>query len=174
MVRIVPHGGDDAALPPGVTIEHPITRCTMASPDTPATRAPNALPVPASLQAAARAARARGEPLVVMVTLAGCAFCDMVRNQHLLPMWRRGDIHAVQIDMLDRRTPLLDLRGQSTTGYDLARARRIGVAPTLLFVDDRGRELAERLEGMGVPDFYGPYLEQRLAYARARLRDGAG
>ncbi|MEW6695329.1 MAG: thioredoxin fold domain-containing protein [Pseudomonadota bacterium] len=173
MARIVPHGAA-TTLPCGATAQHPTIFCTMASPDTPASRMPNALPVPASLQAAAQAARARGEPLVVMVTLAGCAFCDIVRNSHLLPMLRRGEVQAVQIDMLDRRTPLLDWRGQTTTGYELARAWRIGVAPTLLFVDDRGRELAERLEGMGVPDFYGPYLEQRLAHARARLRQAAG
>ncbi|MDM7457263.1 MAG: hypothetical protein P3W97_008460 [Tepidimonas sp.] len=131
---------------------------------------PPALPVPESLQAAARAAAARQEPLVVMVTLAGCAFCDVVRNHYLGPMLQRGEIHAVQIDMLDRRTPLLDLQGRTTTGYDQARAWRVRVAPTVLFVDERGRELAERLEGLGVADFYGPYLEARLSSARAQLR----
>lgn len=133
-------------------------------------RTHSALPVPASLQTAAQAARARGEPLVVMVTLAGCTFCDIVRNNYLLPMLRRGEVQAVQIDMLDRKTPLLDLGGQSTTAYAQARAWRISMAPTLLFVDDRGRELVERMEGMGLVDYYGPYLDARLADARARLR----
>ena len=32
-----------------------------------------------------------------------------------------------------------------------------------------GRELAERLEGIGVADFYGPYLDERLRTARAQL-----
>lgn len=137
---------------------------------TASSRAHAALPVPASLQTAAQAARTRNEPLVVMVTLAGCTFCDIVRNSHLLPMLRRGEVQAVQIDMLDRTTPLLDLSGQPTTGYAQARAWRISMAPTLLFVDDRGRELTERMEGMGLADYYGPYLDARLAEARARLR----
>lgn len=129
----------------------------------------HALPVPSSLPAAAQAARTRGEPLVVMVTLAGCAFCDVVRQHHLGPMLQRGEVVAVQVDMRDRRTPLIDFQGRATTGYELARAWRVRVAPTLLFLDERGRELAERLEGMGVADFYGPYLEERLRTARAVL-----
>lgn len=128
------------------------------------------LPVPASLPEYARAATARGEPLVVMVTLAGCAFCEVVRGHYLEPMLQRGEVVAVQLDMRDRRTPVQDWQGRPSTGYELARAWRVRVAPTLLFVDERGRELAERLEGMGVADFYGPYLEQRLAQARAQLR----
>ncbi|MFN3610723.1 thioredoxin family protein [Tepidimonas sp.] len=141
----------------------------MSTPATTAPRPAAALPVPASLQTAAQTAVARKEPLVVMVTLAGCAFCEVVRNHYLGPMLQRGDIHAVQIDMLDRRTPLLDLQGRSTTGYDQARAWRVRVAPTVLFLDERGRELAERLEGIGVADFYGPYLDERLRTARAQL-----
>ncbi|WP_334154866.1 thioredoxin family protein, partial [Tepidimonas sp.] len=132
-------------------------------------RPPAPLPVPASLQTVAQAAVAQKEPLVVMVTLAGCAFCEVVRNHYLGPMLRRGEIHAVQIDMLDRRAPLLDLQGRSTTGYDQARAWRVRVAPTVLFLDEHGRELAERLEGIGVADFYGPYLDERLRTARAQL-----
>lgn len=141
----------------------------MSTPVSAPPRPPAALPVPASLQTAAQAARAQGEPLVVMVTLAGCAFCEVVRNHYLGPMLRRGEVQAVQIDMLDRRTPLLDLQGRPTSGYEQARAWRVRVAPTVLFLDERGRELAERLEGIGVADFYGPYLDERLQTARAQL-----
>lgn len=141
----------------------------MSTPAAAPARPPAPLPVPASLQAVAQAAVAQKEPLVVMVTLAGCAFCEVVRNHYLGPMLQRGEIHAVQIDMLDRRTPLLDLQGRSTTGYEQARAWRVRVAPTVLFLDERGRELAERLEGIGVADFYGPYLDERLRTARAQL-----
>ncbi len=141
----------------------------MSTPAAAPARPPAPLPVPASLQTVAQAAVAQKEPLVVMVTLAGCAFCEVVRNHYLGPMLQRGEIHAVQIDMLDRRTPLLDLQGRSTTGYDQARAWRVRVAPTVLFLDERGRELAERLEGIGVADFYGPYLDERLRTARAQL-----
>jgi thioredoxin-related protein len=127
---------------------------------------PPVLPVPSSLRAAAQAANALREPLVVMVTLKGCAFCDVVRNNYLLPLHRRGEVQAVQIDMLDRTNPLQNLQGTTTTPYEQARQWKVKMAPTLLFINPQGQELAERLEGVGVADFYGAYLDQRLQTAR--------
>jgi hypothetical protein len=51
----------------------------------------------------------------------------------------------------------------------LARRWKIAITPTLLFFGPGGREVAERMEGAYQPDFYGPYLEDRLAQARQRL-----
>lgn len=128
------------------------------------------LPVPQSLRAAAQLAQRRGEPLVVMVTLKGCAFCDIVRNSYLAPMFSKGEVVAVQVNMLDRRTVLQAVSGEATTPYDQSRIWRVRMAPTLLFLDHEGREIAERLEGMGVADFYGAYLEERLLTARRKLK----
>jgi hypothetical protein len=43
------------------------------------------------------------------------------------------------------------------------------MAPTVLFMGPEG-EIAERLVGYGSPDFYGAYLEQRIAQAHASIR----
>jgi thioredoxin-related protein len=131
---------------------------------------PEILPVPASLRAAAQAARARREPVVVMVTLKGCAFCDVVRNNYLGPMFHRGEVYAVQVNMLDRRTQLQSFAGTTTTPHAQAREWRARIAPTILFMDYDGREVAERLEGMTVADFYGQYLTQRIEEARRLVR----
>ena len=125
------------------------------------------LPVAASLRAAAVDAQALRRPLVLMVSIQNCAFCDLVRTNYLGPMHRRGELHAVQIDMLDRHTALQDFQGQSSTARALTRQWGLRIAPTLLFFNAEGREVAPRLEGMAVPEFYGAYLEQRLALARA-------
>jgi hypothetical protein len=45
----------------------------------------------------------------------------------------------------------------------------VKVAPTLLFLGGQGREVAERLVGALLPDFYGAYLAQRLETARQSL-----
>ncbi len=131
---------------------------------------PDTLPVPGSLRAVAQAAQARREPLVVMVTLKGCVFCDLVRNSYLGPMHRKGEVVAVQVNMMDRTTPLQAVPGHLTTPYDQVQAWKARVAPTLLFLDDQGREVAERLEGISSADFYGAYLDDRLAQARAVIR----
>ena len=132
---------------------------------------PEILPVPGSLRASAQTARRRREPLVVMITLKGCAFCDVVRNNYLGPMFQRGEVYAVQVNMLDRKTPLQDFQGNITTPHEQARVWRARMAPTLLFLDHDGKEIAERLEGMTLADFYGEYLQARLDTARARIRN---
>jgi len=51
----------------------------------------------------------------------------------------------------------------------LARAWKVSIAPTLLFFGPNGKEVAERMEGGYLPDFYGPYLEERMAQGRKAL-----
>ncbi|WP_353397596.1 thioredoxin fold domain-containing protein [Hydrogenophaga sp. 5NK40-0174] len=146
---------------------------TAARPDT-AARAPHRgagkLPSAQSLRGAAQAAAAKGEPLVVMTTLKGCPFCDVVRDNYLGPMRQAGQVHAVQVDILDRQSVVQGFDGQSTSPSDLARRWNAKFAPTVLFFGPEGKELAERLQGVAVQDFYGEYLEQRLATARKALK----
>ncbi len=129
----------------------------------------SALPSPASLRGAAQAAAAHGEPLVVMTTLPGCPYCDLVRNHYLLPMRKEGKVQAVQLDVRDRSGHLQDFKGLTTTPADVAKGWRARFAPTVLFFGPEGQELAERLQGVTVPDFYGEYLDARLAEARRKL-----
>ncbi|UCU94719.1 thioredoxin fold domain-containing protein [Hydrogenophaga taeniospiralis] len=130
----------------------------------------SALPSPASLRGAAQAAAALGEPLVVMTTLSGCPYCDLVRNSYLLPMRREGKVQAVQIDIRDRSSNLQGFMGENTTPAEQARLWKARFAPTVLFLGPKGQELAERLVGVAVPDFYGDYLDARLIEARKRLK----
>ncbi len=131
---------------------------------TPAAVLPTARSLPDELAVALRS----GQPLVVMVSLEGCVFCKMARQSHLAPMQREGQ-PIVQVDMRSSQS-VLDFDGRATTHDELARRWKVSVTPTLLFFGARGREVAERMEGAYQPDFYGPYLEDRLVRARAALR----
>lgn len=141
--------------------------------------ATSALPVWARAQAAvlptARAlseelaqALKKGQPLVVMVSLEGCVYCRIVRQSHLAPMAREG-FDVVQVDMRSAQA-VRDFDGRMTTHDELARRWKISITPTVLFFGPRGQEVAERMEGAYQPDFYGPYLDERLAKARTRMR----
>lgn len=125
-----------------------------------------ALPTTDSLPDAARAAAAKGQPLVVMTTLKGCPFCDVVRNNYLGPMQRDGQVHAIQIDMTDRTSALTGFDGQPITPAAQVTAWKARLAPTVLFLGPDGRELVERLRGMAVQDMFGAYLNMRLDEAR--------
>lgn len=127
-----------------------------------------ALPRPASLPAEAQAAAQRGEPLVLLVSLPGCPYCERVRRGYLTPLARESGGGVVQIDLGSTRT-LTDFDGATRTHDAIARARNASFTPTVLFLGPRGDEIAERLVGAGVPDFYGAYLDQRLVTARKAL-----
>lgn len=129
----------------------------------------SSLPAPPSLPQAAQAAAAKGEPLVLLVSLPGCPYCELVRRNYLLPMRQQQGLHAWQLSISDRSTPLTDFNGQTTSPAAQIGAWKATFTPTVLFLGPQGQELAERLVGVAVPDFYGAYLEDRLAIARKAL-----
>lgn len=127
------------------------------------------LPRALDLRQELAAALERGQPLVLMVSLEGCPYCRVVRDHYLAPMHEQQGQAVVQVDMRSRRH-LKDFDGLTITHDEFVRARRVSVAPTVFFLGPKGEELAERLVGGSIPDFYGAYLDQRLAQAGTRLR----
>ena len=122
------------------------------------------LPAPESLPQELSRALQRGEPLVVMVSLHGCPFCKVVRESYLQPMQAEG-LPVVQVDMRHNRS-IVDFNGQSMTHDQWVRQQGVRIAPTVLFFGRAGQEVAARLKGAYLPDFYNAYLEEQLAQAR--------
>lgn len=118
------------------------------------------LPHPSSLAAEIERALAQRKALVVLVSLVGCPYCKAVRESYLVPLRAEGQ-PVVQIEM-GGALPLADARGQPATHDQVVRAAGIRVAPTVLFLGRAGQALAPPLVGMGIPDFYGAYLQQRV------------
>ena len=125
------------------------------------------LPAATVLREALAVALKKKQPLVVMVSLEGCPYCRVARQSYLAPMHKSG-VEVVQLDM-NSVQPVQDFAGQATTHGQLIRHWRVSVAPTVLFFGPNGKEVAERLEGASLPDFYGAYLEQRLEKGRQSL-----
>ena len=128
-----------------------------------------ALPVPTSLPQALQDVKAKGEPLVMLISLPGCVYCEIVRRSYLLPARLNDGLQAWQLNVNDNTTPLIGFDGKPTTAARQAKAWKATFTPTVLFIGSQGQELAERLVGIAVPDFYGAYLDQRLVTARKAL-----
>jgi len=128
---------------------------------------PAVLPAAHSLRDELAVALKKKQPLVVMVSLEGCPYCRVARQSHLSPMQKNG-AEIVQLDM-DSSQPVQDFSGRWTNHGQLIRHWHISVTPTVLFFGPGGKEVAERLEGASLPDFYGAYLEQRLEKGRLAL-----
>jgi thioredoxin-related protein len=129
---------------------------------------PAHLPSSSALADDLKKALADGSPLLVMVSLEGCPFCKIVRENYLGPMQQRDGLPVVQIDMRNKAV-LKDFKGNTLTQDELIRSWGVRVAPTVLFFGRGGVEVAERMVGGYIPDFYGPYLDDRLLAARAAV-----
>ena len=128
-----------------------------------------ALPVPTSLPQAALAAKAKGQPLVLLISLPGCVYCELVRRSYLTPLLPEEGVQAWQLDVTNKSTPLIGFDGKATTAAQQAKAWKATFTPTVVFLGSQGQELAERLVGIAVPDFFGAFLTERLATARKAL-----
>jgi hypothetical protein len=129
----------------------------------------SALPVPTSRREVAKQAAGKGEPLVLLISLPGCPYCEMVRRSYLLPGRRDADLQAWQLSVTDSTAPLTGFDGKPTTAAAQVKLWKATFTPTVLFLGPQGQELAERLVGAGIPDFYGAYLDERLQTARKAL-----
>jgi hypothetical protein len=134
--------------------------------------APHTLPTAKALDEDLARALQQSKPLVVMVSLPGCPFCKMVRESYLPSAVLEHGLTVLQVDML-QPTPVADLHGRSTTHGQLVRDWGIKVAPTLLFFGKQGAEVAPRLVGAALPDFYGAYLQERIDKALNATTQGA-
>ncbi|WP_411884762.1 hypothetical protein [Polaromonas sp. YR568] len=125
-----------------------------------------ALPIPASLPKVAAQAAVRGEPLVLLVSLTGCPYCELVRRNYLLPARKEAGLQAWQLNVTDFSTPLTGFDGKVTSAAAQTKAWKATFTPTVLFLGPQGQTLAEPLVGAAIPDFYGAYLDERLVLAR--------
>ncbi|MCO5099641.1 MAG: thioredoxin fold domain-containing protein [Burkholderiaceae bacterium] len=120
-----------------------------------------------------RALLAHGDALVVVAlfSVPGCPWCEVVRRNYLRHL--EGAVPGVRVaeygitdERPFERTGPSDDTPQSASA--LAKSLGIRVSPTVAFLDDDNGELAERLVGYNSPDFYGAYLDARIAGALER------
>ena len=130
------------------------------------------LPAAKDLAAERKNAERSGLPLIVLVSLAGCPHCEVVRRYHLLPLLRDGIagtkpvIRQVEINGLAR---LRDFTGRDGTHAAFARYHKANMAPVVFFFSAKGELLTEPLVGAMIPDFYGAYFDAAFSEAKSRL-----
>lgn len=130
----------------------------------PAAHATTPLPAAQDLQRSLEVAAHRHQVLVVLFSLPQCPWCELARRLSYADLVRQGQ-PVVQVEMA-HDAKLRDLDGHPVDGRELASRLRVKLAPTALFLGPAGRELAERMVGVGAEDFYDSLVQQRLADAR--------
>lgn len=114
----------------------------------------------------------------VMVGSAHCPWCELILKEQLVPRMvgqQTPQLVVLDFDLADRK-PVEGLNlikppsARSLSPAEWAKAHRYALAPTVVFVDQKGQPITEPLIGYASRDFYGAYLEDRILQAQAYWR----
>ena len=116
----------------------------------------------------------RAENLVLMIEFSSdyCGYCRKLESLFLLPMQRNAEynskvlIRSISLDGYER---LVDFDGKVVSGSEFAARYDVSLTPTLIFIDGDGVELSDKLVGIWSEDYFGGYIDNRIAEARTRL-----
>lgn len=118
------------------------------------------------LSASSKQVRSYEKIVMLEVSASHCSYCDVLEEEIIKPMLRSGDyentviIRRFEMDSFDT---MKDFDGNDTTAAALAKAYKVKLTPTLLFLDVNGNEVAERIMGVNSLDFFGAYVDEALA-----------
>ena len=125
------------------------------------------LPFAHDLPTLAQASVKQGLPLILLVSLTDCKFCEQIRVKHLVPLLQTGvPVWQIHLDTDER---LVNFDGKTITERQFAKDLKVRVAPSVYFFDVQGRQIAEPLVGMMLDDFYAAYLENAIAAGRGKI-----
>ena len=130
----------------------------------------------ANLQQLGQQATRNKIPIVLMFSADWCEFCDILKNEVLVPMGTNpeyeGRIAYFRIIHIDRADlPLVDFRGRATNHQAFAERFNVDLTPTVWIVDGQGQALTEPLIGLpgGTVETYSETLFARLETALKKL-----
>ncbi len=117
-------------------------------------------------------ARRSHRVILLAVTTRWCTYCHQLKADFLRPMLVSGDYRDRLIMRelkLDDTGTIRDFAGKITSARALGSAYGVNLTPTLLFLGPDGRELAQRIQGLTTPDFFGGYIDRGIEQALRAL-----
>ena len=126
-----------------------------------------------NLQADSALARGRAIPLMLMFSQAYCSFCRKLTEEVLEPMLISGDYTGsvlIRELMIDANQDIIDFSGKRVAPDAVFSRYQLRVTPSVLLLDDKGTELAERQVGINTTEFYGYYLDLAIQQALRKTR----
>ena len=103
--------------------------------------------------------------LTVLVARQDCPWCDKLKRQVLLPDVKNGQFDQQWLlgeFRIDEGETVTDFAGNRVSAQALAKGWRAELTPTVLFLNRQGEEIAPRITGVKLVDFYDDYLQRSL------------
>ncbi|MFL0804854.1 MAG: thioredoxin fold domain-containing protein [Agarilytica sp.] len=113
-----------------------------------------------------------GKPLVLYISQTGCLICKRLERDVLSKVLKNNDYLAkisLQKTLWDSPSTVTWINNTQTLPDTIAQHYEIAATPTLLFLDNKGNEIAKRIVGYVNDDFYWDYLDKRIEKAQKVL-----
>ena len=137
---------------------------------------PNNIVLAHNLHQDAALAQRAGVPVLIIFTSPGCAYCERVMQNYLIPMQRNPEYaRKVIIRRVDisSDTLLTDFGSKPTTGQQYAASLKIKLTPTIIVFTPNGTPAADPLVGLGPEDYYGGNLDAVIDAGLAKMHPAA-
>ncbi len=122
---------------------------------------------------AAQLAQAKNLPILLMFGTDECPYCELLKEDFLVPMLISGDytdkiiIREVHIAA---DSDLIDFSGKIITVDELSARYKVTLFPTMVFIDSSGMPLVENIIGITTPELFGGTLDDRIDQALLLVR----
>ncbi len=134
--------------------------------------AADSLPHAHNLKRDSAEAATDGTPILILFSRPGCAFCERVRQEYLLPLQKDpAYMHKVMLREIDiTSSAVLTLAdGTRTTESAFAAANKIYLVPTIVVFDAHGTPVGDAIVGLLSPDFYFGYIDSAISAGVAAM-----
>jgi thioredoxin-related protein len=126
-----------------------------------------------NLHADGAQAHQRHVPILLMFAQHGCSWCHYVEEEQLKPMLRNADYRAqviIRQVMTDDLGNITDFDGSQTDSNTLAIRYNASLTPTVVFVDENGKQLVPSIVGVRNTEYYGGDLDDGLSLSEQKIR----
>lgn len=112
-----------------------------------------------------------GKPYVLYISRKDCPDCKRLERDVLVPLIRSRQYDSMISlrELIWDRNSIKGFNGKSISAEKLIEQYRVIGTPTLLFLNEKGNEIAERLAGYQSEDFYWYYLDKAIELATTNL-----
>ena len=125
------------------------------------------------LRETAKLAKASNLPVLMMFGTDECPYCEMLREEFLIPMIISGEYSAKIIMRevhIHYNEKIIDYNGKTITASQLAHRYGVTLFPTTVFINSKGKVLVNKILGITTPSLFGGTLDSRIDEALAVLR----
>lgn len=121
----------------------------------------------------AKTARRENKLILIEISASDCGYCELLDDDYIKPMLRDENytrkllIRKMDTDNFDT---IIDFSGNRITAEEFSLRYKARLTPTMLFLDNHGNEVAERIIGINTLELFGGYIEASIETGMKAIR----